>query len=380
MIEGLQFDRDTDKILLANKWRSDTITSLTKTEDFQGRKRHKAKKFSRGLANTLSRWIDPETLERHRSSLEINLIQRAIDLHENIACSSYEYLIIAPKSSDLVRGEIPDEATLSSWTLKDTVKWRPIYDNIAGAFQCLYPGIYRRGMPGEENVPAAPPVVLVYDHASPKTPRGPFRRSQPQKSVQQGQGRQQVLKRSPLGTPHRSPRPSPERYSQSLPSTVPPNRASTFPSNEDPTTTRQAQYTANSPMMSILNAFSPSSSGRKRDKGSSSSRNKPQEPGNHGSLDKKRSKSKSRSRPQSVSIPSSPIKPTSTYKTEEVSQPARTELATQEICSTPSAPHGEHEGIMRTRRILYNECDTVFDNEIFINKYDAREMRFKRRE
>lgn len=371
------FDRDIDKIILANKWRSDTITSLTKTENFQGRKRHKAKKFSRGLANTLARWIDPETIERHRSTLEINLIRRAIDLHENIACSSYEYIILAPKSSDLARGDIPDEATLSSWTLKDTVKLIPIYDNIAGVFQCLYPGIYRRGMPGEENVPAAPPVVLVYDHASPKTPRGPFRRSQPQKGLQQGQGKQQVLQRSPLGTPHRSPRPSPERYSQSLPSAAPPNRASTFPLHEDPTTARQAQYRPTSPMLSILNVFSSSNRERKRDKGSSSSRNKPPEPSSHSSLDKKQPKSKSRSRPQSVSISSSPIKSTSTYKTEEVSLPESTELATQEICRTPSAPHSEHEGIMRIRRTPCNDLGPVFDTEIFINKYDAREIRFK---
>ncbi|CRG88064.1 hypothetical protein PISL3812_05090 [Talaromyces islandicus] len=373
-------DEDENKVLLANKWRSDTISALVRTEDFQYRKWRMMKRLSRGLVRTLDKWIDPETLERHHNTLETNLIQRAIDLHEKIVCSSYEYLIIAPGSPDLVRGEIPDESKHSSWTLKDTVRWRPIYDNIAGIFQCLYPGIYRRGMPGEENVPAAPPVVLAYDHTSPKIPSCPTRRSQPPK-VLPGPGRQQTIQRSPRETPQRSPRPSPERHSQSLPAIFPPNRASTFPLLEDPASPRQSQYVANPPIMStILNAIVPSISGKKRAKTpSSSSRNRTSEPGNHSSIDRKRSKSKSRSRPQSVSIPSSPIKPPPTYKTEEVSQITSTDQATRQGFSMPLALHGEPEGIMRARRNAHDEWEYGSDNETFINGYGAIERRFKYR-
>lgn len=227
------------------------------------------KKLSRGLAKTLAMWVDSETLERHSNTLETNLIQRAIDLHEDITCSSYEYLIIAPGSPDLVRGEIPDESKLSSWTLKDAVRWRPLYDNIAGVFHCPYPGIYRRGMPGEENVPAVPPVVLVYDHANPKPPRAPIRRSQPQKSVQHSQGRQQMLQRSPLES---NQHPSHERHSRGHPRTVPPNRASTIQWLEDPAAARQSQHMINPSFKSLRNVFGPSAGGKKRAKTPPSSR------------------------------------------------------------------------------------------------------------
>ncbi|QKX62794.1 uncharacterized protein TRUGW13939_09959 [Talaromyces rugulosus] len=164
---------DENTILLTNKLRSNIVTLLTKSETSQQRKKRRVGELSRGLAKSFpTRWIDIKTLEPHLNTLKINIIQNAVGLHECIACSSHEYLFMSPGSPDLVRGEIPDEPKLLSWDLKDTFTWLSSNRDIDGVLQCLYPGLYRRGMLGEENVLEARPVVLVYGHKGPKPPGG----------------------------------------------------------------------------------------------------------------------------------------------------------------------------------------------------------------
>ncbi|KAH8690254.1 hypothetical protein BGW36DRAFT_412066 [Talaromyces proteolyticus] len=126
-------------------------------------------------------------LSRTSKTFKDNIVRRAIDLHQQIASSSYDYLIMSPGSSDWCEERFPMNPSSCLRRSRTPSSGDQFYDDVAGVFQCLYPGIYRRGMPGEENVLAAPPVVLVYDHTSPKTLRGTTRRSQSQRHLQQNQ-------------------------------------------------------------------------------------------------------------------------------------------------------------------------------------------------
>lgn len=184
--------------------------------------------MTRNLAKTLTIWIDSEILQSHYPALKDTIVHAAVELQEQMACSSYEYFINTPRSTDLLRGELHDISKLPPWTLKDIVKWRPPYGDVAGIFQCLYSGIHRRGNDDEENVVATQPVVLVYDHATAKKLPGPTRQEQRKR-------RQRI-------TPRRSPRRSPERhdqgFSRTFPTTDSPDRALTFPLDEHSTPQR----------------------------------------------------------------------------------------------------------------------------------------------
>lgn len=167
--------------------------------------------LSKGLYNCLRLWIGDHIQETHHRSLQERVLLATAELHQKIACSSYEYRIDMPKAPDLVRGHLPHQSKLSGWTLKDVVKWRPVYEEISGVLICLSPGILRIGEPGEDPIPAAQPVVLVYDHLSPPWPSQQPLQAHP--GYQQNQSVYQSPQQSPHATPHRSPRRSPERRS-----------------------------------------------------------------------------------------------------------------------------------------------------------------------
>lgn len=217
LIETIAADRDQDRILLAHKWRSDTINSLTKTPYFVKQKQTDEIRLLEGLIRSLGIWIDREILRRHDRTLHDNVIRRAIDLHERITCSTEEYLPLPPNISQGMK----DKSILSTANLKDITRWRPFYGDVDGVFQCLYPGICRRGMPDQGHVVAAPPVILVYDYETSKTIPAATSKSQPQ-----SRRNSEVYGRESLQTP---------------PSTViTTKRASTLPNSKDlPTTNRQ---------------------------------------------------------------------------------------------------------------------------------------------
>lgn len=225
---------ESDKVILANKWRSDTMRALVKTRYFREEKKHLEDKFPDRLAKTLTMWIGREVIEQHSDSLTAKIIHPAVHLQQQITCSSHEYRIVDLESPDLVRREIPDEATLLSWKLLDITKWRPIYGEIGGVFRSLYPAIYRRGLPGEEDVMAVQPVVLVYGLEASKSVPRPTRRLQPQRDLGDGQGTPPDSQRTPQRSPHRSPeRPSQNLSGPPLPSS-PTKRATPAPAQKEP--------------------------------------------------------------------------------------------------------------------------------------------------
>lgn len=216
---------------MANKWRSNTLTALTKTPDFQRRRTDNMKQLSGGLETVLARFIDHTIPESNYKTLVVEVLQRAIDLHQQISCSSYEYLIIEPK---LVRRKPLDESMASSWTLMDIVKWRRPYEEKSAVSHCLYPGIYRKEAEGEENVSVTPPVVLVYEETDSQPPLDAQRPLDPQRPLQS----QQNLHQSPKKGSHRSSLRSPDR-SNSRPSRSahPGRRPSTSMGDEGSATT-----------------------------------------------------------------------------------------------------------------------------------------------
>lgn len=277
------------------------MTSFTKTDGFQYQKRRQMRELSSDLADALSTWIQNEILAAHYKSLQEKVVHEAVELHQKIACSSYEYLVATPESPDLVRGQISHDSKLMAWTLKDIVKWRQPYGDIAGVFMCFSPGIYRRELPGEEHVPAAQPVVLVYDHLSPKTPQVPSQPTpQAQLSHQPSQEAQKAPPRNPQRTPQRSPRRSPERHGQPIPPALPrvtsTGRPATFlPSEETMTVTRTVRERHNSATLSSPSSFL-ESFGRSLGIGSKEKRTLAREDNAHPALRSKTPPSSSRSK------------------------------------------------------------------------------------
>lgn len=312
-------------IITANKWRSDTLTALTKTAGFQRRKTDNIKQLSDELEEDLGWWIDHEIPESNCKTLEVEVLQGAIDLHQQISCSSYEYLIMAPK---LERGKPLDESTASSWTLRDVVKWRHPYGETSAVFHCLYPGIYRIEAEGEENVCVAPPVVLVYEETDSQRPLDP------QRPLQSQQNLHQSAKKGPHRSSPRSLDRSNSRPSRSAPSG---RRASTSLGDEGTATTSARQPTLNI-ISEKIGTFLQDSFSKKRPKDkepprdrsphsqedsgrqdsrsktpSSSSRNQPPRHADRVGKSSKAAKLRSHHRAEPISEPSepsSPVKPT----------------------------------------------------------------------
>ncbi|KAK6080315.1 hypothetical protein SCUP234_05256 [Seiridium cupressi] len=208
-------------MLLANKWKSDTITSFTKTEVFMRRKEDKTRELSEDLKDEIARWIGDSSLTSHGTFVG-EMVQQAVDLHQELTCTSFDFFFDTHGPARLVRGEVPDESRTILWGLLDVVKWRPLHGNIGGIFQCLYPALYRRGSQDEEDVLVVPPVILAYDLTLAKVPRISTQRAQHQRSPPRS------LKRDP----ERSPRRSPERHNQSHSSAARQIHANTFPLDE----------------------------------------------------------------------------------------------------------------------------------------------------
>jgi len=158
----------------ANKWRSDTVLTLTKTPSFQQQRDKTLKGLCDELTEKLSRFVigvDHDSLSQHLKDLETLVIYPAAKLHQHMRCSRYEYVITVPP---VLPGEPLRKKGLSEWTLLDVGTWAMmgISGEVLGVLACLYPKIVRRGIvEGEADVEVIKPVVLAYDRAAPRPPQ-----------------------------------------------------------------------------------------------------------------------------------------------------------------------------------------------------------------
>ncbi|KAI5923889.1 hypothetical protein F4810DRAFT_152613 [Camillea tinctor] len=161
-------DDEGMKIRVDN-WKLDTIRLSTERISFEKVERNSGKDISQKLIKSLSVWFDKETLSSQREALRQNIVKPAITLHRQIICAPYNYWFGIPEPPGLVRGQRSEAHLLSSWTLIDAAGWiEPRYD-IAGVFQCHYPGVYSRKGPKEEEILVTQPVVIVYDNITAET-------------------------------------------------------------------------------------------------------------------------------------------------------------------------------------------------------------------
>lgn len=156
----------------SNKWKSETMTLFVRTKTFQQCKSGLLAELTNDLSEKLIKWPftrDFADLSSHLRVLGNTIIKSASDLHQDMACSRFQYTLEAPPFS---REELPAREILSQWNLKNINQWIEATsdDEIIGVFNCLFPGIYRLGIGDEERVEVVKPVVLVYDEPSPPHP------------------------------------------------------------------------------------------------------------------------------------------------------------------------------------------------------------------
>lgn len=401
-----------DQILLANKWRSDTMRALTKTPDYQRQRKNAETDLSDDLKMSLIKWIGDETIERHAARLQDNIVQPAIVLHRQMVCSSHEYVITESDTADAVRGKIPAESSLLAWTVKDIAKWRPAYGDIGGVFQTLYPSVHRKGLSGKENILAAKPVVLVYDKAASRTVPGATERWKSQPDLQKGQdawdGSQRAPEVSPAGmseglshshTPETSPR-------------VPATRSSVRPVNERPTheehTTKSHEHSVTRVPVLARRLFgifdlSPLVDGNRRaradrtperrasestdDRGRPYPRSRMTDPTarikrvEHGTrrsskTDKPHKPTSARSRRSSATSPSSPIKTTPEPRPGDAMQTTAMEPRVPDDYDDHLAPHEELDEYLQPHREGWGHGESETGPMIVVNAEGVREIRY----
>ncbi|CZT48579.1 uncharacterized protein RSE6_09297 [Rhynchosporium secalis] len=170
MMEAISGDSDgkanRDSILRANKWRAETMVTLTSTQKFNYDKESQMVDLERRLKRQLSQTpisLPAEILDKHFQDLEINVLRPAAALKQAIACSSVEYKY--RDSEVLFSQSISEAGRVPGCVFKDIVKWRNIepYEAFSGIFCCLFPGVYQAGLSRDDDLLLVESVILVVD-------------------------------------------------------------------------------------------------------------------------------------------------------------------------------------------------------------------------
>lgn len=147
-------------LIRARKWRSETVTAMTKTLGFKDSLEQMSKSIFRELVKDMRYWVEI-AFHDHEDELREDIFIPAIQLHCSMTCSTRDYVL---KPANVIRNQAPTKA--SSWTLRDILTWRKVgYNANDGSQRALYgmtPGLYRCGVNKEADLELVKPVVVVY--------------------------------------------------------------------------------------------------------------------------------------------------------------------------------------------------------------------------
>jgi len=142
------------------KWRGETISALTSTDEYEKLCDKRKKEIDKRLKTHLEQWIDGERLAEHFRSLRRKVLDPAYKLLHTIGGSGKTYQVCLER---ITPGSIPPSDR--SWNFKDMATWRtvPSYE-IAGSIRYLYPGLVRKGYGDQRDLILVKPVALGYRH------------------------------------------------------------------------------------------------------------------------------------------------------------------------------------------------------------------------
>lgn len=146
----------------ANRWRSETLTAMTKSPEFKERKDEKVSELLESFVEDLKTWISTNMLGKGqiKDQLQKDVLEPAVKLHTAMTCSRENYRLIHPR---LVQRELERDHT--QWTLKSIDTWRPANPSENQIlFGPLFPGLYRvrHREHAESEFELVKPVVMVY--------------------------------------------------------------------------------------------------------------------------------------------------------------------------------------------------------------------------
>ena len=105
----------------SERWRSETLTAMIKTDAFQAREKTSRKAIYNSFLQEL-KTLSPSIVKGRGSRQTLdNILGLAIDLHKAIRCSRENYRMRKPSTQEIrARGDLN---TMKQWTLKDLETW-----------------------------------------------------------------------------------------------------------------------------------------------------------------------------------------------------------------------------------------------------------------
>ncbi|KAH8895422.1 hypothetical protein GQ53DRAFT_855903 [Thozetella sp. PMI_491] len=172
-------ENSRDGEVAANKWRSETMTALTRGPNFQADIEREVQNVLENLSDALKEWplmSEANEIIEDLPQLRTTVVQFAIGLQMDMACSSSQYEMKIPAYT---RGEAPKDVEFSRWNLKDITQGTTLSpeDKVLGIFHCTQPGFYRLATGDGDPVQVVKPIMLAYDDPGPFEPpsrRGSF--------------------------------------------------------------------------------------------------------------------------------------------------------------------------------------------------------------
>ncbi|KAI1736877.1 hypothetical protein F4680DRAFT_468738 [Xylaria scruposa] len=153
-------DSDTSKGDMSqySKWRGETISALTSTDEYKEICDEEIADINESLRTELARWIDRKRLDEHFGSLLRKVLDPAYKLVHTLGRSRKTYQLRLEKATPSF---VPPSD--GSWDFKDMATWMIMPSSeVTGSIRYLYPGLIRKGYGNQEDLILVHPVALGY--------------------------------------------------------------------------------------------------------------------------------------------------------------------------------------------------------------------------